>query len=307
MVEATVVRVRARPASGRRRRREWLWALVFLGPNLLLCLGFMFFPVLFGLGASFFNWNMIEPPKFIGLGNYSHFLFTDPLTPKVVGNSAYFVAGALPVTVLLPLGLAVLLNAPLRGMGWFRSLYFLPLVTSAVVTATIFKWAFAKQFGAFNEVVGLFGVSPQDWLFNQRLVMPSLILTAIWNRVPLNTIFYLAALQSVPRALYEAARIDGAGAWAVFRHIVWPLVTPTTFFVLIVTAINLLLGTFDMVSVMTQGGPLESSNVMVYNIWRTAFVYFQMGYASAMAYVLFVVVLSFTAGLWALQRYWVHY
>jgi multiple sugar transport system permease protein len=130
---------------------------------------------------------------------------------------------------------------------------------------------------------------------------------AIWGRVPLNIIFYLAALQGVPRSLYEAAEIDGAGAWAKFRYVTWPMVTPTTFFVLIITTIGLLLGAFDMVNVMTQGGPLDASNVFVFNIYRTAFVYFQMGYASAMAYMLFMLVLGFTAVQWVMQRRWVHY
>jgi multiple sugar transport system permease protein len=125
--------------------------------------------------------------------------------------------------------------------------------------------------------------------------------------VPLNIIFFLAALQGVPRELYEAAETDGAGTWQRFRYVTWPMITPTTFFVLIVTTINLLLGAFDMVNVMTQGGPLDASNVFVFNIYRTAFTFFQMGYASAMAYILFLIVLVFTLAQWALQRRWVHY
>ncbi|MFN8524174.1 MAG: sugar ABC transporter permease [Chloroflexota bacterium] len=298
----------ARSAARRRGvRREWLWALFFLGPNLLLFIGFTAFPILFGFGVSFFAWNIIEPPEFVGLGNYYKFFFVDPLTPKVVRNSLVYVIGALPISVLLPLGLAVLLNSGLRGIGFYRSVYFLPLVTSAVATATVFKWIYAKQFGVLNQLVGLLGVPRQDWLFDETLVLPALVVTAVWHRVPLNIIFYLAALQGVPRPLYEAAEIDGANRWQQFRHITWPLVTPTTFFVLIITTISLLLGAFDMVNVMTQGGPLDASNVLVFNIWRTAFVNFQMGYASAMAYVLFALVLAFTIFQWVMQRRWVHY
>jgi multiple sugar transport system permease protein len=290
-------------------RTEWLWALFFLGPNLLLFLTFTLFPIVFGFGASFFDWNMIEPPVFIGGKNYAKFFFGDPLTYKVLGNSLYFVAGALPISVLVPLVVATLLNSGLRGMRFFRSVYFLPLVTSAVATATVFKWMYGKQFGPLNQFVSVFGIPRQDWLFDEHLVIPALILTAIWHRVPLNIIFYLAALQGVPRSLYEAAKIDGAGPWQQFRYVTWPMVTPTTFFVLIITAISLLIGSFDMVHVMTagQGGPLDASNILVFNIWRTAFLYFQMGYASAMAYVLFLVVLVFTTVQWVLQRRWVHY
>ena len=263
--------------------------------------------MLFGLGVSFFNWNMIEPPRFVGLGNYGQFFTGDPLIGKVVGNSVYFVLGALPASVLIPLGLAVLLNVGVRGTKFFRSIYFLPLVASAVAASTIFKWIYAKDFGVLNQVTGLFGIPRQDWLFDEKLVIPSLIVVAVWQRIPLNIILYLAALQGVPRTLYEAARIDGAGAWAQFRYVTWPMVTPTTFFVLIITTTNLMVGTFDMVNVMTQGNPLNASNILVFNIWRTAFVYFQMGYASAMSYILFAVVLGFTAIQWMLQRRWVHY
>jgi multiple sugar transport system permease protein len=303
----------ARPAAvvarggGALHRRDWLWALLFLGPNLALFLGFTLAPMLFGLGVSFFSWNMIEAPEFVGLGNYVQFFVGDQLTSKVVGNSVYFVLGALPASILIPLGLAVLLDKGVRGTRLFRSIYFLPLVASAVAASTIFKWVYAKDFGVLNQVTGIFGLPRQDWLFDEKLVIPALVVVAVWQRIPLNIILYLAALQGVPRTLYEAARIDGAGGWAQFRHVTWPMVTPTTFFVLIITTTNLMVNSFDLISVMTQGNPLNGSNILVFNIWRTAFVYFQMGYASAMAYILFLVVLAFTAVQWVLQRRWVHY
>jgi multiple sugar transport system permease protein len=287
--------------------RDWLWALFFLGPNLVLFLTFTAFPILYGVGVSFFSWNILEPPRFVGFGNYDKFLFNDPLTSKVVRNSLIYVLGALPASVLVPMVMAVLLNLKLHGSKFYRSLYFLPLVTSGVAAATVFKWIYSYQFGPLNQFVGLFGIPKQDWLYNDTLVLPSLVLIAIWHRIPMNIIFFLAALQGVPGQLYEAAEIDGAGAWARFRHVTFPMITPTTFFVLIITTISMLLGAFDTVNVMTQGGPLDASNVFVFNIYRTAFVYFQMGYASAMAYILFLVVLSFTIVQWVAQRYWVHY
>jgi multiple sugar transport system permease protein len=271
----------ARPvprASGRRRiPREWLWALFFLGPNLLLFLSFTLIPILFGFGVSFFRWTIVEPPVFVGLDNYQRFFSDDPLAAKVVRNSLVYTLGALPISVLLPLGLAALLNAGIRGTGFFRGVYFLPLVTSGVAAATIFKWIYAKQAGPLNQLVGLFGIPRQDWIFDENLVLPSLILLAVWHRVPLNIIFYLAALQGVDRTLYEAAKIDGANRWQQFRYVTWPLVTPTTFFVLIITTIAQLVGAFDQISVMTNGGPLDASNVLVFTSWKTAFVYFQTG------------------------------
>lgn len=297
----------ARTSTSRRSRRDWLWALFFLGPNVLLFLTFTFFPILFGFGVSFFDWNILEPATFVGFGNYQKFFFDDPLTGKVALNSLKFVLGALPASVILPLFLAVLLNSGIRGVGAFRSVYFMPLVTSGVAAATVFKWIYSKQYGPLNQFLGWFGIPRQDWIFDENLVIPALVMMAIWHRVPLNVIFFLAALQGVPRSLYEAAEIDGAGRWAQFRYITWPMVTPTTFFVLIITTISLLLGAFDMVNVMTQGGPLDASNVFVFNIFRTGFTYFQMGYASAMAYILFMLVLAFTSAQWIMQRRWVHY
>ena len=305
MAEATIAVARA--STSRRSRRDWLWALFFLGPNVLLFLTFTFFPILFGFGVSFFDWNILEPATFVGLGNYQKFFFDDPLTGKVAWNSLKFVLGALPASVILPLFLAVLLNSGIRGVGAFRSVYFMPLVTSGVAAATVFKWIYSKQYGPLNQFLGWFGIPRQDWIFDENLVIPALVMMAIWHRVPLNVIFFLAALQGVPRFLYEAAEIDGAGRWAQFRYITWPMVTPTTFFVLIITTISLLLGAFDMVNVMTQGGPLDASNVFVFNIFRTGFTYFQMGYASAMAYILFMLVLAFTSAQWIMQRRWVHY
>jgi multiple sugar transport system permease protein len=295
------------PRAGRLHRRDWLWALFFLGPNLVLFLSFTFIPMLFGLSVSFFDWNMINPPRFVGIGNYVQFFVGDQLTGKIVGNSLYFVLGALPASILIPLGLAVLLNVGVRGTKLFRSIYFLPLVTSGVAASTLFKWVYARDFGALNQVTALLGIPRQDWLFDEKLVIPSLIVVAVWHRIPLNIILYIAALQGVPRSLYEAARIDGAGAWAQFRYVTWPMVTPTTFFVLIITMTALMVGSFDMIKVMTDGNPLNASNILVFNVWKTAFVYFQMGYAAAMSYILFIVVLGFTALQWVLQRRWVHY
>src|SRR5262249_41040559 len=159
-------------------------------------------PMLFGLSVSFFDWNMIDPPRLVGIGNYVQFFTTDQLTGKVVGNSLYFVLGALPASILIPLGLASLLNVGVKGTKLFRSIYFLPLVASAVAASTIFKWIYAKDFGVLNQVTGLFGIPRQDWLFDERLVIPSLIVVAVWQRIPLNIILYLAALQGVPKNLY---------------------------------------------------------------------------------------------------------
>jgi multiple sugar transport system permease protein len=299
--------VRFAAPSRRRARREALWALLFLGPNLVLFLVFTALPILFGLVVSFLHWNVIEPSHFIGLANYVRFFVEDPLAPKIVFNTVYFTVGVLPASMILALVFAILLNQRIRGLAFWRGIYYLPMVTSAVAIAVVWKWLYAYQFGAVNALLKPFGVPRQDWLFNETLVMPAIIIVSIWGGLPLKIIFYLAALQGVPSELYEAAAIDGAGQWGKFRYITWPMITPTTFFLFLITMIGLMTGGFDLVWVMTQGGPLDASNLYVVQLYRTAFVYFDMGYASAMAYMLFVVILIITIVQWKMQKRWVHY
>jgi multiple sugar transport system permease protein len=301
----------ATPARAARRRRffrsEWPWVLFFLGPNVFLFFVFTAFPVVYGLYISFMHWNVIEPMEFIGLRNYERFFLEDRLTPKVLANTLYFAFGVLPLSIVLPLFFAILLNQGVRLIGLWRGVYYLPMVTSAVAIGVIWKWLYAKQFGLINALLASLGVPKQDWLFNETLVMPAIIVVAIWSSMPLKIIFFLAALQGVPQELYEAASIDGAGRWARFAHVTWPLISPTTFFLVIISIIGLLVGGFDLVWVMTKGGPLDASTLLVIHIFRHAFIYYDMGYASAMAYLLFMAVLILTIVQWRLQKRWVHY
>jgi multiple sugar transport system permease protein len=301
-VSATATRVRRN-----RRRTEWLWVLFFLGPNVFLFLTFTAFPVVYGFFLSFQKWNVIEPMQFIGLANYQRFFFEDKLTGKVVLTTLYYAVAAMPAQIALALCFAILLNQGIRLLGFWRGVFYLPMVTSAVAIGLIWKWLYAKQFGAFNALVGLAGIPRQDWLFDESLVIPAIVLTAIWTALPLKIIFFLAALQSVPPELYEAASIDGANRWAKFWHVTWPLISPTTFFLCVIGIIGLLVGGFDLIWTMTKGGPLDASTTIVIHIFRNAFVYYDMGYASAMAYMLFLVILALTIIQWRLQKRWVHY
>lgn len=303
----------AREATSRRlprvskyRYRDWPWVLLFLGPNFVLFVAFLAFPVAYGLYISFFKWNIIETPTFIGFANYWRF-FTDPLTPKLATNSLYYLGGTVVPIIVLSLVNAVLLNAVKRFIPFWRGLFFLPLVTSPVAAAAVWRWMYAKDNGLVNYFVTRLGVSPQDWLYNTTWAMPALIIVTIWLALPFNTILYLAGLQEIPEELYEAASLDGASTWQQFRRITVPLLTPTTFFVFLITVISVLFGSFDIVNVMTQGGPLNSTNTFIYTIYQNAFQFFQLGYASAQAYLLFVVVFIFTLINWRLQKKWVHY
>ncbi len=298
----------ARPARRARklRRYDWPWVLLFLGPNLALFLVFMAFPVLYGLYMSFFKWNIVGVPRFLGLDNYAHF-FQDPLTPQLARNSLIFLVGAVVPIIALSLLSATLLNAVTRFVSFWRGLYFLPLVTSPVAAAAVWRWLYARDSGLVNFFVSRLGFRPHDWLYDTTFALPAVIVVTIGLALPFTTILYLAGLQEIPRELYEAAEIDGASGWQQFRRITLPLLTPTTFFVLLTTIVHILFGSFDIVNVMTQGGQLNETNTFIYNIYQNAFQNFQFGYASAQSYIVFIVVFVFTLVNWRAQRKWVHY
>ena len=292
-----------------KEKRDWkagLWALVFLGPNLILFLAFTAYPVGYGLYISLYDYSIIKPKKWIGLDNYDAF-FHHPDTFDLFKRSFYYAAGATVPAVILPLLIAVLLTNAGVTTKFFRGLYFLPIVTSPVAAAAVWKWMYAKDFGLINYGLRSVGGQPVDWLFDLDWAMPAVIVMTIWLLLPFNTILYTAGLQEVPSDLYDAAAVDGASKIQQFVGITIPLITPTTFFVLLITMINVLVGGFDVINVLTQGGPLHATDVLIYDIYVNAFQNFKMGYASAQAYVLFAAVLLVTLFNWVLQKRWVHY
>jgi multiple sugar transport system permease protein len=205
-------RVRQRTRFRLGANREWPWALFFLAPNLILFLVFFAYPIVYGLYISLFDWKIIGPKKWVGLGNYVDF-FGDDLTRKLLWNSIYYVVGSTVPLILLSLGIATLLNTVVYGKYAWRGLYFLPLVSSPVAAAAVWKWLYAKDQGLINYAFVQLGGDRIDWLYNTRWALPSLILMTIWQLLPFNTIVYLAGLQEVPRSLYDAAEVDGATGW----------------------------------------------------------------------------------------------
>lgn len=302
----TLPQARTRPRFRLGANRDWPWALLFLAPNMILFLLFFGYPVVFGLYISFFNWKIVGKKHWIGIQNYVD-IVRDDLTPKLLVNSLYYVVGTTVPLIVISLVIATMLNQVVFGKYVWRGIYFLPLVSSPVAAAAVWKWLYAKDQGLINYGMVKLGIDRIDWLYNTRWALPALIAMTIWQLLPFNTIIYIAGLQEVPRSLYDAAAVDGANGWRQFRDITIPMVTPTTFFVIMISLFNLLFGAFDIINVMTQGGPLNSTNVFVYNIYENAFKNFKMGYASAQAYLLFLVVFVMTIGNWALQKRWVHY
>jgi ABC-type sugar transport system permease subunit len=292
-----------------KEKKDWkagLWALLFLGPNLILFLVFTAYPVWYGLYISLYNYSILKPKKWVGLGNYDKFIH-DPKTPDLIWRSIYYAVGTTIPVVVLPLIVAVLITRSGVFTKPFRLIYILPIVTSPVAAAAVWKWLYAKDFGLINYGLSLIGVKPIDWLYSLTWSMPAVIVMSIWLLIPFNIILYTAGLQEVPRDLYDAAEVDGASALQQFRTVTVPMITPTIFFVFLITMIGVLVGGFDVIQVLTQGGPLQKTNILIYDIYKNAFENFKMGYASAQAYVLFLGVLLVTLFNWVLQKRWVHY
>lgn len=292
-----------------KEKKDWkagLWALVFLGPNLILFLIFTAYPVGYGLYISLYNYSIIKPKKWVGLENYERFI-NHPQTPDLIKRSIYYAVGATIPAVVLPLVIAVLLTNAGVTTKFFRGLYILPIVTSPVAAAAVWKWMYAKDFGLINYGLRTLGIQPVDWLFSLDWAMPAVIVMTVWLLIPFNTILYTAGLQEVPRDLYDAAALDGASKFQQFRSITIPLISPTTFFVLLITMIGVLVGGFDVINVLTQGGPLRATDILIYDIYENAFQNFKMGYASAEAYILFMAILIITFFNWVIQKRWVHY
>lgn len=273
------------------------WA--FLAPALLLIAVFFFLPVIAALLLSFTDFDIyalgdLNRLRFVGLDNYRQ-LLQSPLFWTALGNTAYFVIVGGPLSVTVSLGAALLVNSHLnRYPGLFRTALFLPVVTTLVAVAVVWRYLYHPRYGLLNYGLSWLGVEPIDWLGDPQWAMPALILMAVWKNFGFNMIVFIAGLQTIPTTLYEAARIDGAGAWRQFRHITLPLLGPTFLFVALMT----LIGYFQVFAepyVMTQGGPANSTLSVVLLMYEEGFRWWNMGYASAAAFVLFALILAATA------------
>ncbi|MBA2459312.1 MAG: sugar ABC transporter permease [Gemmatimonadales bacterium] len=278
--------------SAEQGRAAWL----FLTPALLLIGGFFFFPVAASLLLSFTDFDIyaIADPqnvRLVGLRNYGR-LLESPLFWVALKNTAYFVVVGGPLTVLVSLGAALLVNARLvRFKGFFRTVYFAPFVTTLVAIAIVWRYLYHPQYGLLNYALGALGIGPIDWLGDPRWAMPAIILLAAWKNFGYNMLIFIAGLQAVPEELYEAAYLDGAGAWRRFRHVTLPMLGPTLVFVGLITMI----GFFQLFAepyVMTRGGPLRSTTSVVLLMYEEGFRWWRMGYAAAVAFVLFIIILA---------------
>lgn len=276
------------------KKKEQLLAYLFILPAASIILVFQLFPTIYSWYISMFEWDLIaEVKKFVGIGNYIS-LFSDKEFWQSLLNTFYFAAGTIPASIILSLIVAFCLNSKIRGMSFYRTIYFLPVITSINAVAMVWLWIYHPDVGLLNYFLGIFGISAQRWLLDPFWAMPAVILMSIWKNLGYNIIIFLVGLQSVPREYYESAEIDGAGDFVIFKYITLPLLMPTIFFITLISLINSF-HTFTQVFMLTpDGGPLKSTSVIVFYLYQNAFVLFKMGYASAVSFVVFIIVFILT-------------
>ncbi len=285
--------------------KESLAGYLFIGPWVVGFLVFTLGPILASIYLSFTDYDVLNPAQWVGLKNFTHLFQGDPLFWKSLGNTFYMVVFGVPLQILMGLCVAMLLNMNVKGMAWYRTIYYLPSIVPVVASSFLWMWILNPHFGILNNFLYMIGIEGPGWIGSEVWSKPSILLMQTWAAGS-TMIIYLAALRGVPTHLYEAASIDGATRWKQFWHVTLPQLTPTLFFTTTMGMIN----GFQIFSesyIMTNGGPVDSTLFIVYHLFNNAFGYFKMGYASAIAWVLFIIIMIITLIQLKLSPRWVHY
>lgn len=280
-------------------------AALFLAPSFIPLVAFLILPMFAAVALSFTQWDLLTPATWIGFANYSE-LFQSPVFWRTLKNSIIFILGYLPLVYILGLGAALGLNRKFRGSTFLRAAYFLPVITSWVIVSLLWKWILNPEGGIVNSLLAEVGITGPGWWTSTTWAMPTVILASAWKDLGYVMLILLAGLQSIPPEYQEAAAIDGASGRQILRRITLPLLTPATFFVIVISLINNF-QVFDQIYLMTDGGPEGSTSVLVQQIVNNSFDYGRMGYASAMSMVLFAIILVVTLMQLRLQKRWVNY
>lgn len=286
-------------------RKEAIEGYLCIAPWLIGFVCLTLGPVIFSFIMSLAKWDMINPPEMVGFANYANILTDDFRFRQSLKVTAIYAAVSVPLGMLCSLALAMLLNLRVRGMRIYRSIFYIPAILPGVAVAMVWLTVFKPTGGVFNSILGVFHIAPIPWLTSTEWALPSFIIMSLWG-VGGGMIIYLAGLQSVPTQLYEAAEIDGAGSWGKFRNVTLPMISPTIFFNLIMGVI----GSFQVFTssfIMTQGGPAYATLFYVLYLYQKAFKYLQMGYACALAWILFAIILTLTLVVFKTSAKWVYY
>ncbi len=286
------------------RQREELAAYLFISPWLIGFLIFTLGAMLFSLGLSFFKTDLLTSFRFVGVDNYTRF-WTDRFVGQALKVTSIYTFTTVPLGTALALAIALLLNQDVRWRGLFRTVYYLPSVVSGVAVAILWQWIYHPDFGLINAMLAWIGIDGPRWLFSREWALPALILMTLWS-VGGNMLIFLAGLQGIPTELYDAAHVDGANGWQRFLNVTVPMLTPTIFFNLILSIIGSY-QVFTTAYVMTEGGPGSATLMLVLLLYRVAFEQFKFGYASAIAWLLFGIILVFTLMVIRSSTFWVYY
>jgi multiple sugar transport system permease protein len=293
-------------AGGGPLATERRWAWLFLAPALIGLAVLSAGPILATLAISFTDWDLLTPPKLVGLGNFGDLLVT-PRFWRALQNTLFYTLLSVPLGMVIALAIAMGLDQAIRGIAWIRTMYFLPLVTSAVAVGLVWLWIYAPAGGLLNVFLSTFGIPPQRWVSDPFWAMPAIIAMSVWQGLGVNIIIFLAGLQAIPQEYHDAASVDGAGRWRRFRHVTLPLLTPSLFFTGILSLIGAL-QVFDQVYVLARPDkPTDATVTLVYYVFDEGFSFFRMGRASAAAWVLFLIAAGLTIVYFRLQKRWVHY
>lgn len=274
-------------------------------PTFVYAAVFLVFPIFYSLILSFQKWKIYGNQEWVGWDNYRR-IFADSVFWLSLKNAGFYAVFFVPLSIIIALLVAILLNQKIRAMKWYRTAYFVPVVSSTVAVAVVWSFLFDTHYGLVNEWLGRIGINRIGWLTDPDIAMFSVIIFSIWKSLGSNVVIYLAALQGVPQQLYEAAKIDGAGRWAQFRYITLPMVSPTTFFMLIMGLIGAL-QVFEQIMIMTGGGPMRATYVVYMYMYDYAFRYGEMGYASAVGYIMAIIIFILTIINMKVSGKFVHY
>lgn len=286
------------------KTQEAIYGYLFIAPVVLGFLVFMVAPICSAIYTSFTDTTLFQTGTFVGLKNYKE-LFEDKTFFKCLWNTVIYAMGIVPLNIILSILLALLLKAKVRGIGFYRTAFFAPVVTSVVAWGIIWKFVLGTDAGLINLMLRMFGIEGPAWLYTPSLAMLICIVVTVLKNVGLNMVIVLSALHGVSESYYEAARLDGANAWKMHTRITVPMISPTIFMLIIVTLIGSF-KSFGQIYSLTGGGPMNSTKVLVYYIYDTAFKNYEFGYASAIAVILFIIILGLTLLQWKLQKGWVH-
>lgn len=284
--------------------KKILW--LFILPSLIGFILFSLIPMISAVFLSFTSWDIIGgSPNLIGFSNFIR-IFSTPEFTRVMINTGKYIILYIPSIIISSLFVAVLFNSDVKGAGFFRVLLFIPVLTSWIAGAMIWRTALSTQYGLINNILSMVGIHGPGWLTDPKWSMISIVMVSVWKDLGFFSLILFGGLRGIDKTLYEAAKIDGANTFQIFRKITLPLVTPTLFFVLVTTIINSF-QLFPQIMVMTDGGPLESTQVMVERIYKYGFRYYEMGYAAALAVILFLIIVAITLVQLRLQKKWVYY